>query len=64
MWNILLILSFVLSPKMYFNRDQRDWFLASKPIDDPTFTCYILQNNSWMCIEDINLKFYDPDDSY
>lgn len=60
--SILLLLSLVLNPHI-INHVQ-GWFLSEKLIDDPKFSCYILQNSSWMCIEDVQLKNYDPDDSY
>lgn len=60
--SIFLLLSLVLNP--YLKNNFQGWFISAKPIDDPTFSCYILQNASWMCIEDAQLKIFDPDDSY
>ena len=60
--SILLLLSLVLNP--HIRNPFKGWFLSEKPIDDPKFSCYILQNSSWMCIEDVHLKNVDPDDSY
>ena len=39
------------------------YFNTLKHIDDPNFSCYLLQNSSWNCVHDTFFK-YDSDDSY
>ena len=40
------------------------WFLSSTTIDDPSYTCYMVKNNTWACILSHEINDYDPEDSY
>lgn len=54
-------LSFMIHPQLNtFGK----WFVSQTEVEDPAYTCYMTNNNTWTCISRHELNDYDPGDSY
>jgi len=40
------------------------WFISVTEIEDPTYICYMIKNDTWACINRYELNDFDPEDSY
>ena len=61
---ITMVLSFRFPTlvKMTHNNENKTMFFFERP-DDPSLSCYLLDNGIWKCVSDTQYKV-DSDDSY
>lgn len=61
---VTMMLSFRFPTLVKFtSNNKNETMIFSEIPDDPSLSCYLLENGMWKCVSDTRYKF-NPDDSY